>query len=194
VSFPTPAARFQDYAKRLSDTLAATDWSKVEALGRALMDCLDHRRQVFVCGNGGSAGNALHIVNDFFYGVARQRGPGLRAHALPGNVSLLTCLANDEGYASIYSRQLESLAEKGDVLIVLSGSGNSPNILAALETAKKMSVGSFAILGYDGGKAKALADCAIHFAVDDMQIAEDTQLIVGHMLMQWLYAEGVRAR
>jgi D-sedoheptulose 7-phosphate isomerase len=194
MTFATPAARFQDYASRLSAALATTDWNKVEQLGRTLMDCLDTRRQVFICGNGGSAGNALHIVNDFFYGVTKKRGPGLRVHALPANVSVLTCLANDEGYASIYSMQLETLAQRDDVLIVLSGSGNSPNILAALETAKTIGMQSFAILGYDGGKAKAMADCALHYAVDDMQIAEDTQLIIGHMLMQWLYSEGPAAK
>ena len=75
-------------------------------------------------------------------------------------------------------------AEAGDILIVLSGSGNSTNIIRALEAAKQKNMQSFAILGFGGGKAKALADVAIHFAVDDMQIAEDTQLIVGHMLMQ----------
>ena len=194
MTFATPAARFQDYASRLSAALATTDWNKVEQLGRTLMECLDTRRQVFICGNGGSAGNALHIVNDFFYGVTKKRGPGLRVHALPANVSVLTCLANDEGYASIYSMQLETLAQRDDVLIVLSGSGNSPNILAALETAKTIGMQSFAILGYDGGKAKAMADCALHYAVDDMQIAEDTQLVIGHMLMQWLYAEGQTAK
>jgi len=86
-------------------------------------------------------------------------------------------------------------AAKGDVLIALSGSGNSPNIVKALEQAKKMGVRSYAVLGYGGGKAKALADVPIHFTVDDMQLAEDLQLIVGHMIMQWLYAQrgGVKA-
>ena len=183
----TAIARFQDYAHRLNDALMAADWATIETLGRALQDCLHTGKQVFLCGNGGSAGNALHIVNDFFYGVTKKRGPGLRATALPGNVSLLTCLANDEGYASIYALQLETLANPGDVLIVLSGSGNSPNIVEALLQARKIGMTSFAILGYSGGKAKALADHPLHFAVDDMQIAEDVQLIVGHMLMQWLY-------
>jgi len=75
----------------------------------------------------------------------------------------------------------------GDLLIVLSGSGNSSNIIAALEQAKKMQITTCAILGYQGGKAKDLADQSIHFEVSDMQIAEDTQLIVGHMVMQYLY-------
>jgi D-sedoheptulose 7-phosphate isomerase len=99
----------------------------------------------------------------------------------------MTCLANDVGYDYIYSEQLAVLANEGDILVALSGSGNSPNILKALHTAKEKKVKSYAILGFDGGKAKVLADQSIHFPIQDMQIAEDMQLVVGHMLMQWLY-------
>jgi len=81
------------------------------------------------------------------------------------------------------------LASKGDVLVVLSGSGNSPNILKALREAKTIGMTSYAMLGYSGGQAKALADVPIHFAIDDMQISEDAQTIVGHMIMQWLFAQ-----
>jgi D-sedoheptulose 7-phosphate isomerase len=144
---------------------------------------------VFLCGNGGSAANAIHLANDFLYGVSKTLGSGLRVTALPANASVLTCLANDLGYDAIFSAQLAVQARRGDMLIVLSGSGNSPNILKALEHAKSMSVKTYAILGYSGGKAKAMADVPIHFAVDDMQISEDLQLIVGHMLMQYLYAQ-----
>jgi D-sedoheptulose 7-phosphate isomerase len=83
---------------------------------------------------------------------------------------------------------LAVLANRGDVLIALSGSGNSPNILKALEQGRSMGLRTFAILGYSGGKAKSMADVPIHFAVEDMQISEDLQLVVGHMVMQWLYA------
>ena len=107
--------------------------------------------------------------------------------ALSANPAVMTCLANDVGYEHVFSEQLAVQAEAGDLLIVLSGSGNSPNILCALEKAKVMGVKSYAVLGFAGGKSKQLADVAIHFPVDDMQIAEDMQLIVGHMLMQWLY-------
>jgi len=152
-----------------------------------LLQCWKGGNQVFLCGNGGSAGNAVHLANDFLYGISRTLGSGLRVHALPANTAVLTCLANDEGYDSIFSLQLAVQARAGDLLIALSGSGNSPNILKALEQAKKMQVRTFAVLGYSGGKAKAMADVPIHFAVDDMQIAEDMQLVVGHMIMQWLY-------
>jgi D-sedoheptulose 7-phosphate isomerase len=101
---------------------------------------------------------------------------------------VLTCLANDIGYDNIFAEQLRVLAGPNDILIALSGSGNSPNILKALEQANSLRMKNFAILGYSGGKAKALASTALHIPVDDMQIAEDMQLIIGHMLMQWLCA------
>jgi D-sedoheptulose 7-phosphate isomerase len=179
--------QFADYATRLQKVLQGASWDGVESLARDLLQCWQSRHQVFLCGNGGSAGNAIHLANDFLYGVSKAYGSGLRVNALPANPSVLTCLANDCGYDEIFSMQLAVQAGQGDVLIALSGSGNSPNILKALEQARKLGVKSYAILGYSGGKAKALADVAIHFAVDDMQISEDLQLIVGHMLMQWLY-------
>lgn len=176
-----------DYANRLQAVLQRFDWAPVARLAEELLDCWRSGRQVFLCGNGGSAGNAVHLANDFLYGVSKARGSGLRVHALPANTSVLTCLANDEGYDQIFSLQLAVQANAGDVLIALSGSGNSPNILKALEQARTMAMKSYAILGYSGGKAKTMCDVSIHFAVDDMQIAEDMQLVTGHMVMQWLY-------
>jgi D-sedoheptulose 7-phosphate isomerase len=107
-------------------------------------------------------------------------------HSLSANPSVITCLANDEGYDQVFSLQLAVLARKGDVLIALSGSGNSPNIVRALQEARTIGMTSYAVLGYAGGKAKAIADVPIHFRIDDMQISEDAQMVVGHMLMQWL--------
>ncbi len=186
-SLPQTATFCADYARRLQAVLGNYDWSPVAALAGDLLRCWKGGNQVFLCGNGGSAGNAVHLANDFLYGISKVHGSGLRVHALPANTAVLTCLANDEGYDSIYSLQLAVQARAGDLLITLSGSGNSPNILKVMEQAKKMQVKTYAILGYSGGKAKAMADVPIHFAVDDMQIAEDMQLVVGHMIMQWLY-------
>jgi len=189
---PGPAAFAGDYARRLVSVLSRQDWTNVGRLAEELLDCRDSGRQVFLCGNGGSAGNAMHMANDFLYGITKSLGAGLRVTALPANSSLITCLANDLGYDSVFSAQLAVLAQQGDVLIALSGSGNSPNILKALDQAKSMKVRTYAILGYSGGKAKAAADVPIHFAVDDMQLAEDLQLVVGHMIMQWLYQRRVK--
>ncbi len=188
-SSPEAGERFSRYAGTLQGVLRDFSWSTLEPLAHDLLRCWKEGRQVFLCGNGGSAGNAMHLANDFLYGISKEHGSGLRVHALTANASVLTCLGNDCGYDEIFSKQLAVQAVEGDVLVVLSGSGNSPNIVRALEQARSMGVASYAILGYAGGHAKALADCAIHFAIDDMQIAEDMQLVVGHMLMQWLYEQ-----
>lgn len=179
---------FTDYSSRLQAVLATSDWSAVEQLAADMQLCWQEGRRVFLCGNGGSAGNAIHLANDFLYGVAKRSGGGLKVMALSANPAVITCLANDLGYDHIFSQQLAVQAQMGDLLIALSGSGNSPNIVRVLEQARAMGVKSFAILGFTGGKCKQLADVPIHFPVDDMQIAEDLQLIVGHMVMQWLYA------
>ena len=185
---PTPLHEFaQDYAVRLKEVLGRADWSGVARLAEELRDCWRTGRQVFLCGNGGSAANAIHLANDFLYGISKTRGSGLRVTALPANSSVLTCLANDEGYEEIFSLQLAVQGRPGDVLIALSGSGNSPNILKALEQAKKIGMRTYAVLGYEGGKAKAMTEVPIHIEVHDMQISEDMQLIIGHVIMQWLY-------
>lgn len=188
-AFSTPARLFGDYSARLSAMLEGFDWSPVERLAYDLLDCWQTGRQVFLAGNGGSGGNANHLANDFLYALSKTPGSGLRVHSLSANPSVITCLANDEGYDQVFSLQLAVLARKGDVLIALSGSGNSPNIVRALQEARTIGMTSYAVLGYSGGSAKSVADVPIHFGVDDMQISEDTQMIVGHMLMQWLYGQ-----
>jgi len=189
-----PTAVFSAYASRLQGVLATSDWSGVAQLAKSMRDCWVSGRQVFFCGNGGSAGNAIHLANDYLYGIAKRTGGGMRVSSLSANAAVITCLANDVGYDSIYSEQLAVQAQTGDLLVVLSGSGNSPNILRVLEQAKTMGVNTCAILGYSGGKAKSLCDIPIHFAIDDMQIAEDLQLVVGHMVMQWLYENPPEAK
>jgi len=177
---------YKSYVSRLVAALNSDVIDKVKILADALQHAWDTGKQVFICGNGGSAGNAIHLANDFNYGIDKKNGRGLRIDALPANQSIITCLANDEGYEFIYSQQLKVKANAGDVLIVLSGSGNSPNVVKALEVANKMGMETFAILGFSGGKCKELAKTPIHFAINDMQISEDIQTIIGHMCMQWL--------
>ncbi len=176
---------FTDYAERVSDTLKTVDWTHLEILANELLSCWKRRSKVFLCGNGGSAANAMHLANDFLYGI-NPEGPGLRVISLADNASILTCLANDTGYENIYAHQLKTLAEKDDVLIAFSGSGNSPNIVQAIEIGKSMEMHTVAVLGYEGGKCKELVDTCIHFEIKDMQIAEDMQQMVGHMLTRWL--------
>jgi D-sedoheptulose 7-phosphate isomerase len=145
-----------------------------------------NKRQIFLIGNGGSAGNAIHIANDWIYGVSKKLGAGLKVNALSANTAVLTCLANDEGYDQIYVRQLAVLANEGDILIALSGSGNSKNIVNAVNYCNKNGVKTFAIIGFNGGEVKKIVDVALHIKVDDMQISEDMQLIIGHIIMRTL--------
>jgi D-sedoheptulose 7-phosphate isomerase len=141
---------------------------------------------IFLAGNGGSAANANHLATDLIYGV-NSRGKGtFRVHSLSANSSVMTCLGNDTGYENIFSKQLEALAQRGDLLLVFSGSGNSPNIVRVLESARSLKITSISFLGYDGGKAKGLSDHALHFPIHDMQVAEDLHMIAGHLLLKAL--------
>lgn len=190
MSSPTFIISAENYIKSLQNCFNDEIFKSVELLADDLLNVWVNHKQVFICGNGGSAANALHIANDFHYGIGAcgnlPKIPGLRVEALSGNIGIVTCLANDTGYENIYSHQLDVKGSSGDLLIVLSGSGNSPNILKALHTAKRIGIYSYAIIAFDGGNCKKLADKSIHFPINDMQIAEDTQLIVGHLCMQWL--------
>lgn len=177
------------YTKNLTTVMEGFDWSPVHKLAQEMLDCWKSGRQVFFCGNGGSGANAVHMANDFIYGVSKSFGSGLKCHALSANGAVMTCLANDEGYDKIFSYQLGILANPGDVLVVLSGSGNSPNILEAVKVAKECGLKTYGILGYSGGKAKTMVETPIHFAIDDMQISEDLQMIVAHTISQWLYTQ-----
>lgn len=183
-----PSSLFLDYAARLTQSISMADWSGVSKLSDMLDRARRERRQVFLCGNGGSAANAIHWANDLTAALFKGTRDALRTHALPANIAVMSCLANDLSYEVAFSQQLRVLGEPGDLLIVLSGSGNSPNILSALREAKVLGIQSVAVLGFDGGAALALADHPVHFPVHDMQIVEDLQLVVGHMLMRQLAA------
>ena len=184
------AAAAGAYLQRLQGCFSPQILEAVETLATELRQAWVAGRNVYICGNGGSAANALHMAYDFAYGIGAcglgPNQPGLRVDALPANAGVITCLATDTGYDNIYSHQLEVKGRKDDLLIVLSGSGNSANVVRAIETASALGMRSFAILAFNGGRCYELADVSIHFAIDDMQIAEDTQLVVGHLCMQWL--------
>ena len=178
------------YLAKISNSFSDEIYFAIQSLALQLRETWLEGNQVFICGNGGSAANAIHIANDFIYGVGAcglgEKIPGIKVEALSSNSGVLTCIANDTGYENIYSYQLNVKANPNDLLIVLSGSGNSPNIINALLNAKEKKLKTFAILGFDGGKCLNLADKVIHFKVNDMQVSEDLQLIATHICMQWL--------
>ena len=179
-------SNFSNYVSNLVKASEYVSLDDLDQLFAYLKICLKERRNIFLCGNGGSGANALHMENDFLYGVAKSPGMGARVHALTANSAVMTCLANDISYEEIFSEQLRVKAQANDLLIVLSGSGNSPNIIKALTVAKELGVKTVAILGFKGGEAKTIADLAIHTKIDDMQISEDMQTIILHFIMQEL--------
>jgi len=152
-----------------------------------LKKSLKKRNKVFLCGNGGSAANSNHIANDFLYGVSSKLKIGLNVESLSANVAVITCLANDIGYENIYSEQLKNKAQQGDLLIVLSGSGNSKNIVNAINYGNKIKMKTFAILGYDGGKSKKIVKYPIHCKVNDMQVCEDIQMFYLNFCLKELW-------
>ena len=178
------------YISRLSACFSEEMNEEIYKLAQSLLTVWKSGNNVFLCGNGGSAGNAIHIANDFIYGTGNcglgKKISGLKVNALSANPAILTCLGNDIGFENIFSHQLKVLANKNDILIALSGSGNSPNIISAINTANQIGVKTYAILAFNGGKCKGIADYPLHFEINDMQIAEDLQLIIGHLCMQWL--------
>ena len=178
------------YLSKLSKCFNKKIYQKIDLLAFDLLNAWENKRNIFLCGNGGSGANAIHIANDLLYGSGAcgegTKLPGLRVDALTANQGIITCLSNDVGYENVFSHQLKVKGERGDLLIALSGSGNSQNIINAINTAKEIGIKSYAILGFKGGKCLEICDQPIHVEINDMQIAEDAQTIIGHICMQWL--------
>lgn len=177
----------EKYITGLICALKEINQSDIELLSNSMSMAREVGSSIYLCGNGGSAANALHIANDFIYG-AGGGVKGFPVEALTANSAVLTCLANDIGYEYIFSEQLKSKALSGDILIVLSGSGNSKNIVNAILEGNKIGMQTFAITGFDGGIAATIVKHSIHINVNDMQISEDVQLVIGHMCMKYLAA------
>ncbi|WP_334048209.1 SIS domain-containing protein [Alteromonas gracilis] len=181
------------YTKRLTEVLNYLEPEKIERFIDILISMKEQNGTLYICGNGGSAANAIHLANDFTFGIS-PAGDAIKVEALPANSSVVTCLGNDIGYENIFSHQLKVKAHRNDVLLILSGSGNSKNIINAINQAQMLGITTVGILGYQGGSAKSLVDLSFHFEIDDMQIAEDTQVIIGHILMKGLKEYLLRAK
>lgn len=178
--------KLKNYKSRLIKALDQIPIQEVTLLANYLLDVWQSRRVLYICGNGGSSANAMHIANDFIYGIGAGKRPGISVEALTSNSSVITCLANDVGYENIFSEQLKAKGASGDIFLALSGSGNSENVVRALQVANDIGMTTFAILGYDGGRSKVCCKHPIHVPVHDMQISEDIQLVIAHMCMQFL--------
>lgn len=172
----TPANYFQTVAHVLPQIPAERVADIVVTLRRAQAD----GKRIFTCGNGGSSANASHFVNDMLKSTIRPDRPRLKLVCLSDNISTLTAYANDVSYDVIFAEPLASLAGPGDVLIALSGSGNSPNVLRAMDTAKALGITRIGLTGRDGGKLKDNCDICVIVPHDSMQVIEDAHLVILH--------------
>ncbi len=168
-------------AKRLLDVVRP----QMDAFIRALYEAFVHDRTVFIIGNGGSASNASHLAQDLNKGTLPNPDAVRRFHAiaLTDNLSWITAIANDHGYESVFEYQLRSLAREGDVLLAISGSGNSANVLRAVEYANGRGMSTIAITGYDGGKLKPMAAINVQVPSFEMGLVEGVHSILFHLTM-----------
>lgn len=182
---------FADYVRRLSEALQKIDKSELEKLYSIIQQGAILGQTFYVCGNGGSAAIAEHFTCDHSKGVYNNtKGNSFFINpkflSLTNNVSLTTAIANDLGYDKVFSEQLNMFAKKGDVLIVISSSGNSPNIVEAIYAARKIGMKVVSLTGFSGGSAKDNCDVSIHVPALNYGISEDAHQIVMHILAQYI--------
>jgi D-sedoheptulose 7-phosphate isomerase len=175
----------RDYVTRVHAALEALPRDTMGTLGELLFRAYQNDKQVFVIGNDGSASTASHMAADLAKNTIGPNMRRFRIHSLNDNISLVTALANDIGYDHIFSEQLENSVRAGDVLIVISGSGNSRNVLNAMRYARRQSAQVVALLGFDGGAAIELADITVLVQSRDYGIVEDMHLVVNHILVEY---------
>jgi D-sedoheptulose 7-phosphate isomerase len=177
------------YLEELSATIQKLPLPSINDLVRVFLEAYDTGRTIFLFGNGGSAALASHMTCDLGKGAAPTAGKRLRAVALTDNVALITAWANDTQYANIFAEQLENLLRPGDVACAISGSGNSPNILAALNFARQAGATTAGITGFQGGKMQPLCDVCVVVPSENMQIIEDLHLSIAHSVFRVLRHE-----
>jgi len=181
------------YLQRLHAELDRVDRTEVDRLGQLISDAWEQGRFVFILGNGGSATLASHLCEDLAKGAFLE--DDLRANAkrrlkvlsLTDNVGFLTALGNDMGYDQVFVQQLATYASAGDLLIAISGSGNSPNVLTAVDWANRNGLISFGMTGYDGGKLKQMQKAGIHVPLDDMGMVESIHGCLIHWIVDDLH-------
>ncbi len=180
------------YTQQLNGVLANTSLASLDALARNLHVAREEGRTVFTCGNGGSYSNAQHLAQDLSKGTMVSGKPTLQTYHLGGNPSALTAWANDKGYGYVFSRDLAPLGKPGDILIAISGSGNSPNVLSAVEIAHALEMRTWGICGFGGGKLIELAHRCVHVPCGNMGMVEAAHSVIFHWLIDELRERAAR--
>ena len=182
------------YLEKVRELLGALP-EQSDRFVETLFQAFEAERTVFLVGNGGSAAAASHFGQDLAKGTLSSMRAKRRFRVIPltDNIGFITALANDEGYESIFEQQLRNLARRGDLLIAISGSGNSPNVLRAVEYARSIGMKSIGVTGFDGGKLRALVDESVHVPIEDMGMTEALHGVVFHLVMAQLRTRLARA-
>jgi len=176
----------KDYIKHHNLVIENLDHQEIENGIELIQKAIYGEKRIAVCGNGGSALAASHYITDWNKMVYSHTKKQFNGICLSDNVGLITAYSNDLSYADVFSEQVKNLLGPGDLLIVLSGSGNSENVVKAVSVANAMGVCTFAICGYDGGMLKKIASNSLWIRSFDMQLCEDAQTVFGHMVMKEL--------
>jgi D-sedoheptulose 7-phosphate isomerase len=174
------------YFDRLADVIDTLDCAEMDAAIELVRAAWLDGRQIITFGNGGSAMTALHFITDWNKSVFAASGRPFRGRSLLDNMGLITALGNDVDYDSVFEHQLRQIAVPGDLVIAISGSGNSPNVIRAVDYANAIGCQTLGLCGFDGGKLKTIAQHRIWIEAHNMQICEDLHMVFGHIAMQIL--------
>jgi len=183
----------RQFLERVGEELRRIDPAQVQNLADAIHECYVDGRTVFVCGNGGSGSNASHFCEDLGKGTLRREDfdndqkKRLRVLSLTDNTPYILAWGNDEGFDRVFVEQLKNLAQPGDLLVAISGSGNSPNVLRAVDWANRNGLKTLGCTGFAGGKLKTLAQQNLHVPLDDMGIVESIHLTAFHWVVDDLH-------
>jgi D-sedoheptulose 7-phosphate isomerase len=174
--------KIRAYLDEVSGLVAALPVEHVDRTVERLLEAYDQGRQLFLLGNGGSAATASHLLADFQKCIYMAGGKTFRALAVTDSIPLITAWANDTHYDNVFAEQLRPWVQPGDLVIAFSGSGNSPNVLRAVQVARELGAWVLGLAGYEGGKLKDLVDECIIVPCDNMQRIEDCHMVLGHLL------------
>jgi phosphoheptose isomerase len=184
--YPSAPSYFDAYAEEMARAAKSVDPAMFERAASTLAEAYLRGARIFSCGNGGSASIANHMQCDHVKGVRTATDLSPRVHSLSANVELLTAIANDTGYENVFVYQLQSQSEPGDVLVAVSSSGRSPNIVRALSWARDQGLRTIAVTGFDGGAAREAAEISVHVDCANYGIVEDLHQAVMHALAQYI--------
>jgi len=171
------------YLDKLKDVINYLNIQEIDEIIDRLIAVYTRGGSIYIFGNGGSASTASHLVNDFNKGLCENFNKKFRFQCLNDNISSLLAIANDLSFNDVFKEQLKNVLTQNDLVIAISGSGNSKNVIKAIEFANEKGVETIGLIGYNGGKLKEIANYYIHAPINDMQKVEDIHLIIGHLMM-----------